>query len=45
MIKVGSNVNSKIHDDLTGHVVICQPLNNYPVSMKDILDYEKITVE
>ena len=25
VIKVGTNVKSKIHDDLTGHVVICQP--------------------
>ena len=23
MIKVGTNVKSKVHDDLTGHVVIC----------------------
>ena len=26
-IKLGSNVRSKIHDDLTGHVVVYQPLN------------------
>ena len=44
MIKVGTNVKSKIHDDLTGHVVICQPLNNYFVIMTDIIDYEMMTV-
>ena len=45
MIKVGTNVKSKIHDDLTGHVVICQPLNNYAVIMTDIIEYEMMTVE
>ena len=45
MIKVGTNVKSKIHDDLTGHVVICEPINNYAVIMTDILDYEMMTVE
>ena len=45
MIKVGTNVKSKIHDDLTGHVVICQPMNNYAVIMTDIIDYEMMTVE
>ena len=44
-IKVGTNVKSKIHDDLTGHVVFCQPLNNYAVIMTDIIDYEMMTVE
>ena len=44
-IKVGTNVKSKIHDDLTGHVVICQPLNNYAVVMTDIIEYEMMTVE
>ena len=44
-IKVGTNVKSKIHDDLTGHVVICQPMNNYAVIMTDIIDYEMMTVE
>ena len=44
MIKVGTNVKSKIHDDLTGHVVICEPINNYAV-MTDIMDYEMMTVE
>ena len=45
MIKLGSNVKSKIHDDLTGHVVVYQPLNNYAVVMSDIMDYEMMTVE
>ena len=45
MIKVGTNVKSKVHDDLTGHVVICQPLNNYAVVMTAIIDYEMMTVE
>ena len=44
-IKLGSNVKSKIHDDLTGHVVVYQPLNNYAVVMTDIIDYEMMTVE
>ena len=44
-IKVGTNVKSKIHDDLTGHVVICEPINNYAVVMTDIMDYEMMTVE
>ena len=43
MIKVGTNVKSKIHDDLTGHVVICEPINNYAVIMTDIVDYEMRT--
>ena len=45
MIKLGSNVKSKIHDDLTGHVVVYQPLNNYAVVMTAIMDYEMMTVE
>ena len=45
MIKVGTNGKSKIHDDLTGHVVICEPINNYAVVMTDIMDYEMMTVE
>ena len=45
MIKLGSNVKSKIHDDLTGHVVVYQPLNNYAVVMTDIIDYEMMAVE
>ena len=45
MIKVGTNVKSKIHDDLTGHFVICEPINNYAVIMTDIIEYEMMTVE
>ena len=45
MIKLGSNVKSKIQDDLTGHVVVYQPLNNYAVVMTDIIEYEMMTVE
>ena len=45
MIKLGTNVKSKIHDDLTGHVVIYQPLNNYGVGMTDICEYEMMAVE
>ena len=44
-IKLGSNVKSKIHDDLTGHVVVYQPSNNYAVVMTDVMDYEMMTVE
>ena len=44
-IKLGSNVKSKIHDDLTGHVVVYQPLSNYAVIMTDIIEYEMMTVE
>ena len=45
MIKVGSNVKSKVHDDLIGQVVICEPINNYAVIMTDIIEYEMMTVE
>ena len=45
VVKCGSNVRSKIHDDLTGHVVVCEPLNNYAVVMTDIVEYEMMTVE
>ena len=44
-VKLGSNVKSKIHDDLTGHVVVYQPLNNYAVIMTDVVEYEMMTVE
>ena len=44
-IKLGTNVKSKIHDDLTGHVVVCEPINNYAVIMTDIIEYEMMTVE
>ena len=45
MIKLGTTVQHKLHDDLTGHVVICEPINNYAVVMTDIIDYEMMTVE
>ena len=45
MIKVCTTVKSKIHDDLTGHVVIWEPINNYAVIMTDIIEYEMMTVE
>ena len=45
MIKVGTNVKSKIHDDLTGSVVLLDRSNNYAVIMTDIIDYEMMTVE
>ena len=45
VIKLGTEVQSKIHDDLTGHVVICEPINNYAVIMTDIIEYEMMTVE
>ena len=44
-IKLGTNVKSKIHDDLTGHVVVCEPINNYAAIMTDIIEYEMMTVE
>ena len=44
-IKLGTNVKSKIHDDLTGHVVLLDRSNDYAVVMTDIIDYEMMTVE
>ena len=44
-IKLGTNVKSKIHDDLTGSVVLLERSNNYAVVMTDIIDYEMMTVE
>ena len=44
-IKLGSNVRSKIHDDLTGSVVLLDRSNDYAVVMTDIMDYEMMTVE
>ena len=38
-IKLGTNVKSKIHDDLTGSVVLLERSNNYAVVMTDIIDY------
>ena len=45
MIKVGTNVKSKIHDDLTGSVVLLDRSNAYAVVMTDIIEYEMMTVE
>ena len=44
-IKVGTNVKSKIHDDLTGSVVLLDRSNDYAVVMTDIIEYEMMTVE
>ena len=44
-IKLGTNVKSKIHDDLTGSVVLLDSSNDYVVVMTDIIDYEMMTVE
>ena len=44
-IKLGTNVKSKIHDDLTGSVVLLDRSNDYAVVRTDIIDYEKMTVE
>ena len=44
-IKLGTNVKSKIHDDLTGSVVLLDRSNDYAVIMTDIIDYEMMTVE
>jgi len=45
MIKLGTNVKSKIHDDLTGSVVLLERSNNYAVVSTHIDDYEMMTVE
>ena len=44
-IKLGTNVKSKIHDDLTGSVVLLDRSYDYAVVMTDIIDYEMMTVE
>ena len=44
-IKLGTNVKSKIHDELTGSVVLLDRSNDYAVVMTDIIDYEMMTVE
>ena len=44
-IKLGTNVKSKIHDDLTGSVVLLERSNDSAVVMTDIIDYEMMTVE
>ena len=45
MIKLGTQVKSKIHDDLTGSVVILERSNNYAVVKTHFDDYEIMTVE
>ncbi len=44
-IKLGTNVKSKIHDDLTGSVVLLDRSNDYAVVKTHIHDYEIMTVE
>ena len=44
-IKLGTNFKSKIHDDLTGAVVLLDRSNDYAVVMTDIIEYEMMTVE
>ena len=44
-IKLGTNVKSKIHDDLTGSVVLLDRSNDSAVVMTDIIEYEMMTVE
>ena len=45
MIKLGTQVKSKVHDDLTGSVVLLERSNNYAVVSTHIDDYEIMTVE
>ena len=45
MIKLGTQVKSKVHDDLTGSVVLLERSNNYAVVKTHIHDYEIMTVE
>ena len=45
VIKLGTNVKSKIHDDLEGSVVILDRSSNYAVVKTHISDYEIMTVE
>ena len=40
MIKLGTQVKSKVHDDLTGSVVLLERSNNYAVVSTHIDDYE-----
>ena len=44
-IKLGTNVKSKIHDDLTVSVVLLDRSNDYAVVRTEIIDYEMMTVE
>ena len=45
MIKLGTQVKSKIHDDLTGSVVLLERSNKYAVVSTYIDDYEMMIVE
>ena len=45
VIKLGTNVKSKIHDDLEGSVVLLDRSSNYAVIKTHISDYEIMTVE
>jgi len=45
VIKLGTNVRSKIHDDLEGSVVMLDRSSNYAVVKTHIHDYEIMTVE
>ena len=45
VIKLGTNVKSKIHDDLEGSVVMLDRSSNYAVVKTHITDYEIMTVE
>ena len=45
VIKLGTTVQSKIHDDLQGEVVILDRGNDYAVIKTYITDYEFQTVE
>ncbi len=45
VIKLGTNVKSKIHDDLEGSGVLLDRSRNYAVVKTHITDYEIMTVE
>ena len=45
VIKLGTNVQSKIHDDIQGDVVLLDRGNDYAVVKTWITDYEFQTVE
>ena len=45
VIKLGTTVQSKIHDDLQGEVVLLDRSSNYAVVKTHITDYEIMTVE
>ena len=45
MIKIGTNVKSKIHDDLTGMVVRLDRSRDWAVVWTDLIEFEMMTVE